>query len=48
MDVLVLGGAGQVGTELQALAWPDGVTVYAPGRAELDITDADAVAAALA
>ncbi|RUP18756.1 dTDP-4-dehydrorhamnose reductase [Methylobacterium sp.] len=48
MDVLVLGGAGQVGTELQALAWPDGVTVHAPGRAELDITDADAVAAALA
>ena len=42
MDVLVLGGAGQVGTELQALAWPDGVTVHAPGRAELDITDADA------
>ncbi len=24
MDVLVLGGAGQVGTELQALAWPAG------------------------
>lgn len=48
MDVLVLGGAGQVGTELQALSWPAGVTVHAPGRSELDITDADAVAAALA
>ncbi|SFE45213.1 dTDP-4-dehydrorhamnose reductase [Methylobacterium sp. 13MFTsu3.1M2] len=48
MDVLVLGGAGQVGTELQALTWPDSVTVHAPGRADLDITDADAVAAALA
>lgn len=48
MDVLVLGGAGQVGTELQALTWPDGVNVHAPGRADLDITDADAVAAALA
>lgn len=48
MDVLVLGGAGQVGTELQVLTWPDGVTVHAPGRADLDITDADAVAAALA
>jgi len=48
MDILVLGGAGQVGTELQALLWPDGVTVHAPGRSELDITDADAVAAALA
>lgn len=48
MDILVLGGAGQVGTELQALSWPDGVRVHAPGRANLDITDADAVAAALA
>jgi dTDP-4-dehydrorhamnose reductase len=48
MDILVLGGAGQVGTELQALSWPDGVRVHAPGRADLDITDADAVAAALA
>ncbi|APT31284.1 putative dTDP-4-dehydrorhamnose reductase [Methylobacterium phyllosphaerae] len=48
MDILVLGGAGQVGTELQALSWPDGVRVHAPGRADLDITDADAVGAALA
>ena len=48
MDVLVLGGAGQVGTELQALSWPAGVTVHAPGRDELDITDADAVGTALA
>lgn len=48
MDILVLGGAGQVGTELQALSWPDGVRLHAPGRADLDITDADAVAAALA
>ncbi len=47
MDILVLGGAGQVGTELQALSWPVGVNVHAPSRSELDITDADAVAAAL-
>jgi dTDP-4-dehydrorhamnose reductase len=47
MDVLVLGGAGQVGTELQAHAWPAAVSVHAPSRAELDITDTDAVAAAL-
>ncbi len=47
MDVLVLGGAGQVGTELQALAWPDGVSVHAPSRTALDITDPAAVAAAL-
>ena len=48
MDILVLGGAGQVGTELQALSWPDGVTVQAPQRADLDITDAAAVAAVTA
>jgi dTDP-4-dehydrorhamnose reductase len=48
MDVLVLGGAGQVGTELQAFRWPDGVSVHAPSRAELDVADTAAVAAALA
>ena len=48
MDILVLGGAGQVGTELQALSWPGDVSAHAPGRADLDITDPDAVAAALA
>lgn len=46
MEILVLGGAGQVGTELRALAWPAGVRVHAPSRAELDVTDAGAVAAA--
>ncbi|MFC6791467.1 dTDP-4-dehydrorhamnose reductase [Methylobacterium komagatae] len=48
MDILVLGGAGQVGTELQAHAWPDGVRVHAPTREALDITDPAAVASALA
>ena len=48
MDILVLGGAGQVGTELQALSWPDGVTVHAPAREALDITDPTAVATAMA
>lgn len=47
MNVLILGGAGQVGTELQALAWPAGTVLHAPSRTELDITDAAAVAAAL-
>ncbi len=48
MDILVLGGAGQVGTELRALAWPDGVRVHAPTREALDITDPAAVASAMA
>ncbi|WP_375275672.1 dTDP-4-dehydrorhamnose reductase [Methylorubrum thiocyanatum] len=47
MDILILGGAGQVGTELQAFPWPEGVRVHAPDRQSLDITDEAAVAAAL-
>lgn len=47
MEILVLGGAGQVGTELQAYPWPDDVRVHAPDRQSLDITDEAAVAAAL-
>jgi len=39
MDILILGGSGQVGTELQRLAWPEGVTVHSPSRACLDLTD---------
>uniref|UniRef100_UPI003013C171 sugar nucleotide-binding protein n=1 Tax=Methylobacterium nigriterrae TaxID=3127512 RepID=UPI003013C171 len=48
MDILLLGGAGQVGTELQAIAWDADIRVHAPTRAELDSTDADAVAEMLA
>ncbi|WP_342166803.1 dTDP-4-dehydrorhamnose reductase [Methylobacterium sp. SD21] len=47
MDILVLGGAGQVGTELQAHAWPEGVRVHAPTRDALDITEPAAIEAAL-
>ncbi len=46
MDILILGGAGQVGTELQAFSWPEGVRVHAPDRQSLDITDEAAIAAA--
>ena len=45
--ILILGGGGQVGTALQRLAWPAGVTVHAPTRADLDVTDEAAVAQAL-
>ncbi|RVU13926.1 dTDP-4-dehydrorhamnose reductase [Methylobacterium oryzihabitans] len=41
--ILILGGGGQVGTELTRHAWPDGVTVSAPARDALDITDEAAV-----
>ncbi len=46
-SILILGGAGQVGTALQRLAWPDDVRVVAPSRADLDVTDETAVARAL-
>ncbi|WP_430913720.1 dTDP-4-dehydrorhamnose reductase [Methylobacterium sp. sgz302541] len=48
MDILILGGGGQVGTELRALAWPEGVQPHAPERTALDITDEVAVAALIA
>jgi dTDP-4-dehydrorhamnose reductase len=48
MDILILGGAGQVGTELRAFPWPEGVRVHAPSREALDITDEAAVARTLA
>jgi dTDP-4-dehydrorhamnose reductase len=36
--ILVTGGSGQVGTELQALAPEFGVEIVAPGRGELDLS----------
>jgi dTDP-4-dehydrorhamnose reductase len=44
-DILITGGQGQVGIELAALAWPPGVTLHVPTRAELDLTSADSVRA---
>ncbi len=44
-EVLVTGGSGQVGTALARLAWPEGWRVVAPGRDELDLTDAEALRA---
>jgi dTDP-4-dehydrorhamnose reductase len=47
MNILILGGSGQVGTELQRFAWPEGVTVLAPPRADLDVTDETSVVRAV-
>ncbi|GAA5168978.1 MULTISPECIES: dTDP-4-dehydrorhamnose reductase [Amycolatopsis] len=46
LSVLVPGGSGQLGRDLAALASPE-VDVTAPGSAELDVTDAGAVIAAV-
>ena len=44
MEILVTGGTGQVGLELQRFAWPDGVRLHAPDRNALDLTDPAAIA----
>jgi dTDP-4-dehydrorhamnose reductase len=38
VDILITGGTGQVGTSLQALSWPSGMNIFAPSRAELDLS----------
>ncbi|MEM9133511.1 MAG: dTDP-4-dehydrorhamnose reductase [Actinomycetota bacterium] len=46
--VLLTGGAGQVGKEIQRAPWAAGVRLVAPSRSEVDLTDAAAVHAAVA
>lgn len=46
-DILLTGGAGQVGAEVRRLA-PAGWRVMAPGRSELDLADADQIRRAAA
>jgi dTDP-4-dehydrorhamnose reductase len=43
MRLLVLGGSGQLGTQLRTLALPQGVTLDAPTRSAVDIGDAAAI-----
>jgi dTDP-4-dehydrorhamnose reductase len=48
MRFLLLGGTGQVGQELRALALPDNVELVAPSRAELDLENTQAIAGVIA
>jgi len=48
VDILITGGAGQVGLELARAQWPAQVRLHMPTRAELDLGDVDAVRAAFA
>ena len=48
MRFLLLGGTGQVGTELRALSLPQHVEVIALDRSELDLADASAIARVIA
>lgn len=46
IHILVTGGAGQIGLELQAATWPPGVVIHAPDQSELDLTNAASIKAA--
>ncbi|WP_309091624.1 dTDP-4-dehydrorhamnose reductase [Phenylobacterium sp.] len=48
VDILLTGGQGQLGLALRQACWPGGVTLHAPGRDTLDITDAQSIGRALA
>lgn len=48
MHILVTGGAGQVGLELAAAAWPENVVLHTPTRADLDLASINSVRAAFA
>jgi dTDP-4-dehydrorhamnose reductase len=44
VNILVCGGSGQVGIELQRQPWAPGVRLHAPARNELDLTDEASIA----
>jgi dTDP-4-dehydrorhamnose reductase len=44
IDILITGGAGQVGIELLRARWPAHVRLHAPDRSVLDLADAASVA----
>lgn len=48
LDILVTGGAGQIGQELLAVDWPSEVIMHAPNRSDLDLTDVASIKAAFA
>ena len=46
--ILITGGTGQVGIELVRQPWRSDIEIWAPGRAELDLANPDAIRAAIA
>ncbi|MFI5014600.1 MAG: dTDP-4-dehydrorhamnose reductase [Hyphomicrobiales bacterium] len=48
MDILVTGGTGQLGLELQRLAWPRGVKAHFPKRDVLDLANIGEIARVVA
>lgn len=48
VHILVTGGGGQLGLELIAADWPEGVVVHAPGREALNLSDPASIRAVFA
>ncbi|MGQ2989688.1 MAG: dTDP-4-dehydrorhamnose reductase [Brevundimonas sp.] len=48
VHILVTGGGGQLGLELVAADWPEGVVIHAPGRDALDLSDPVSIRAVFA
>ena len=48
IHILITGGAGQVGLELQAAEWPSHVALHVPSRTELDLGDVASIQAVFA
>lgn len=48
VHILVTGGGGQLGLELVAADWPEGVVIHAPGRDTLDLSDPVSIRAVFA
>ncbi|WP_033923381.1 dTDP-4-dehydrorhamnose reductase [Sphingomonas sp. 37zxx] len=46
--ILITGAGGQLGTELQRCAWPQGFEIVAVDQDQLDLTDTQAIAAMMA
>ena len=48
IDILVTGGAGQVGLELLAAKWPAHIRLHAPTREALDLANPESIRRAFA
>ena len=42
-NILITGGTGQVGTYLRQFPWPAGIDLFAPTRAELNLSDVSSI-----
>jgi len=48
LDILVIGGDGQIGLELAATSWPEQVRLHIPRKSELDLCNVTSIASVFA